>query len=198
VGRDDWYTTADWDADARELFESKLARARERRWGYARVKGQCLLEAGNTEAGRKLLHRVLDEGGDDEMAVSFAHELLADSYHDERRAIEAEAHYRAALAFDDRGHTSGPVIRLYLARLILDTNQTDRYGEAAELLDDEELKNNLYFRVQQFQYAATQARLADGLGMSDEAAPWARQALRLADLDQRGLSCCGARTVEST
>jgi tetratricopeptide (TPR) repeat protein len=183
LSSDDWFRSADWDDPARELFEQKLSRARSwNRPQYLRIKGLSLLESGNVEAGRQLLLRVIVEYPQDTLQVSAAHESLGESFHRERRAAEAERHYRAAMNLDDHGSA-----QLLLAELLLDTEQVQRYAEARDLLIDERLVEEAgSIRSDAFSHAVALARVEARLGNTDAASKAAARALALRDEDVKG------------
>jgi hypothetical protein len=66
IERTRWYTTADWDGEARELFETRIARSRRpwSRWQYFTIKAGALHRSGGPaerEAAVRLLRRSLTE-----------------------------------------------------------------------------------------------------------------------------------------
>lgn len=185
VSADDWYRSADWDADAQALFARKLARATtHNRPQYLRIKGLALLEADDPrvhQAGEELMRRVVSEYPDSTFDVSVAYEELAD-----RAAAAGEidaalelfrAEMRAELGTNIRG-----TAELKLAELILGERRTDLLTEAEIALDsvltDDPLLGGLRFR-----YAVARARLAALTDEPDEAAAFALGALHLADVD---------------
>lgn len=185
MSADDWYRSADWDADAQALFARKLARAAlHNRPQYLRIKGLALLEADDprrNQAGEDLMRRVVSEYPDSTFDVSIAYEELAEraaAAGDIDAALELfRAEMRAELGTNVRG-----TAELKLAELIVGERRTDLLAEAEIALDtvlaDDQVLGGLRFR-----YAVARARLAALTDEPDEAAAFALGALHLADVD---------------
>jgi len=179
---DDWFRSDAWDAQARELFETKLARARSGRVQYLRIKGLMLTLAGDRDRiqdGRQLLQRVIDEHPEDGQEVSSAHYALGDSFAREGRHTEAEEHLRACLALEPSVHVLHDT-ELRLAEVLIDRDAPS-LDEAWELLNIAGnprgvLFNNIAWRVE-----IARARLRTRQGDRTAAAIHARKALALLD-----------------
>jgi hypothetical protein len=177
---DDWFRSNAWDARARELFETKLSRARSSRAQYLRIKGLALIGVNDrerVEAGRRLLRRVVDEYADDALPVAGAHYALGDSFAREGQDGEAVRHLRACLALESTGNFSHGT-ELRLAEVLIDSHATTSFDEAWELLNISAGKgmlfNSFIWRIE-----VARARLLVGEGQEARAAVYARSALRL-------------------
>ena len=185
VSADDWYRSADWDAEAQALFERKLARATaHNRPQYLRITGLALLEADDPrlhDAGEALMRRVVSEYPDSTFDVSVVSSTLAHraaAAGDVDTALEL---FRASLRAEIGTNISG-TSELELAELILRERRTDLLAEAEMALDtllaDDPLLGGLRFR-----YAVARARLAALTDEPNEAAAFALGALHLAAVD---------------
>lgn len=180
---DDWFRSAAWDAQARELFESKLARARSGRAQYLRIKGLTLSTTDKRElvqAGRRLLQRVINEHPEDGGQVCSARYNLGDSFAKEGRYAEAEEHLRACLALEPTVHVFHNT-ELRLAEVLIRGGETRSLEEAWELLNiacnpTGVLLHNVAWRIQ-----IARARLSTLRGDQVAAATHARSALELLD-----------------
>ena len=173
----DWFNSPDWTPAARDLFEKKLARARNK-GEYLRTKGVALLQAGDTErrsAGRELLERALHNHADSLMTAAWAHESLGYAYAVDGMHEQAEECYRAALDQYARQPSIRGRAHLRLAELIIATKQDRKYKEAGHLLDSFQplLKSEV------FDDLTARARLSAACGAIDEAAEYAQAALKV-------------------
>lgn len=98
---DDWYRNPRWDDAARELFETKLERARDfSRAQYLRIKAWSLNQTNDAEtiaAGRALFQRAIKEYPDDWPNVEGAHFGLAESFAREGMHEEAIRHFEKSI-----------------------------------------------------------------------------------------------------
>jgi len=187
VGRDDWYRSSRWDRRARDEFERELAAEKpEERAESLRIKGLTLLESDlpwRRRAGEELLHRLLRDHGDDAWAVAGAHAHLAEYYERRGRAEDALAHYRACWqAEQDDGHISHET-ELKLAALLVATGEAGDSDEADRLLALK-FRHGVIDSSERWQYSVTRARLAALRGQADEAAFFARVALRVLERNE--------------
>lgn len=176
---EDWYQSPAWDEPARELFASKLARARpDSRAGYLTGKGFALLQTSDVTrraAGAALLQQVLDDHPDLPFEVAGAHALLGMYHESLGDGATAAGHYRRSLAaFHHDSYGAG----FMLAELIVREDWRDAYEEADALLDAVR-EEDPPFMEHRFRYAVARARLADRRGARDEAAAFALGALVL-------------------
>jgi hypothetical protein len=94
----EWFRSHDWSTDAPQDFETRLGRARaHNRAQYLRIKALALIDAGNLDAATALLHRVVDDYGDDWIQVTASHEHLGDIYRSKGDLAGAETKYRRVL-----------------------------------------------------------------------------------------------------
>jgi len=178
---DEWYRSASWSGNDRELFEQKLARAhRATRPQYLRLKALALLETSDADrraAGVSLLERALREYPENRVETAAAHSALA-RYCEEMGAAERAAeHYRQTLRMQE-GTNVFHGAELRLAELIVREDLADRYDEAEALLD-RVLEAGPIFKSEQFRYSVARSRLASRRGDDDEAAAFALGALEL-------------------
>jgi tetratricopeptide (TPR) repeat protein len=203
MGADDWYRGTDWSAETQELFEAKLARARQTsRAQYLRIKGVGLTaaaDAATRSAGRDLLRRVVTEYPSDALQANWAHGDLAASLMQANEVEEAAEHYSAALT-SDRPEPSAAV---GLAEVIVLARWARRYEQALALLigvGSEDARAP--FPATRFRWNLVAARLCDRLGKRDDARELAAIALRCLDQTQSpfprhrsiGLATADART----
>lgn len=184
---EEWFRSPDWSPEAQQRFEAKLRRARSYgRAQYVRIKAVSLLGSGNPscrEAGKALLHRIIEEYPEAWMEAVFAHEELGRLFAEEGQFALAEEHYRHCLAFYSRSRSGGSgLCDLRLAELILDTEQQDKYGEAISLLIS--ASSHLAFNSDRYRHALASARLYQRMGQYTEAATHARTALALAAIQR--------------
>lgn len=183
MGRDDWYRGSDWDPETRELFETKLARARETsRAQYLRVKGVALTASDARairEAGRGLLTRVVADYPADALQSGWAHRDLAASLADDGLLEEAARHYEQALTADRPEPSAG----LALAELIVNAEWRDRYKEALDLLVSSDAARDP-FPAMRFRWNLAAARVSSRLGSDDDARELAKVALRCLEATQ--------------
>lgn len=185
MGRDDWFRGTDWSAQTQELFETKLARARESsRAQYLRIKGLELTASADDatrSAGRDLLRRVVTEYPSDELQATWAHRDLAASLAMDGQPEEAAEHYAAALA-SDRPESSAAV---GLAEAVLLARWAHRYEEALALLVGVGSgEASAPFPATRFRWNLAAARLSDRLGKREDARELAAIALRCLDEEQ--------------
>ncbi|MEO3828473.1 hypothetical protein [Actinomadura sp. B10D3] len=102
--RNDWYTSADWDDAARELFDAKIRRSRRpwSKWQYFRGKANALFFSKDPDkiaAAIELLGRALVEvAGIEPDWASATHHRLGEFAEAVGDLGAAEAHYRQAIA----------------------------------------------------------------------------------------------------
>jgi tetratricopeptide (TPR) repeat protein len=203
MGADDWYRGTDWSAQTQELFETKLARARQTsRAQYLRIKGLELTaapDAATRSAGRDLLRRVVTDYPSDVLQATWAHRDLGASLAEDNEVEEAAEHYSAALA-SDRPEPSAAV---GLAEVIMVARWAHRYEEAlAALVGVGSEDARAPFPATRFRWNLVAARLSDRLGRRDDARELAEIALRCLDQTQSpfpkhrsiGLATADART----
>lgn len=185
MGRDDWYRSADWSAEAQALFERKLERAAlHSKPQYLRIKGLALLEAddpGIRGRGEQLLRRVVSEYPNSTFDVSIAYDALANRAAAAGEIDAALGLFRAAMQAELGTNVKGTA-ELQLAELILSERRTELLGETAMALDAV-LADDVVFGSLRFRYAVAQARLAELADDRDRAAAFALGALHLAAVD---------------
>ncbi len=181
VASDDWYRSTSWSERDQDLFEQKLAKARQAsRPQYVRLKALALLEtsdAGRRRAGVSLLERVLSEYPGSRIEVAGAHRALARYHEESGNTASAAQHYRETLR-EQEGTNVFHGAELLLAELIVRERLDCAYQEANELLD-RVVEHGPIFKSEQFRYAAARSRLASRRGDDDEAAAFAFGALDL-------------------
>jgi tetratricopeptide (TPR) repeat protein len=128
-----------------------------------------------------LLRRIVDEYPDACSEVNFAHEKMGSLYERMGRFAEAEREYRWVVDSysKTRSGTSG-VCDLTLAELIIRTEQSSKYVEAAELLMQAAQSTTMTFKSDWFRYWLASARLAKRIGRNSDAAQFAEKALAFA------------------
>lgn len=178
---EDWFRLPDWDAQARDEFERRLARARPyNRAQYLRIKGLSLLDAGETDGARSLWLRVLeDEGEYATVQQASALEHLGDSY--------ASDDPLAALDFYERSLEGGRLGRgttctqhIKMAELLLKEPTPSRVERASDLLGRWPEETQLPFPNAHFRWNLAVIELAQAVGDRDAAQEAARRALDLA------------------
>lgn len=187
VAPDEWYRSGRWDRRAREGFERELAAGKpEERSELLRIKGLTLAEsplAWRRKAGVGLLHRLVREYGDDPWDASEAHALLAEFYERRGDAEQAVHHYRACWeAEQEDGHISHETA-LKLAALLVATGEAAESDEADRLLALK-FEHGVVDSAEKWQYSVTRARLAALRGRADEAAFFARVAVRVRERNE--------------
>lgn len=185
MSRDDWYRSESWDDAARALFETKLARARGGfyRAQYLRIQGQTLVETRQrtrVDAGRELLHRVIEEYPHEEMEVAGAHYALGQSLFREGRYGDAIEHLLACLQLE-AGANFKHRTELLLAETLVECGAKASYDEAWQLLNtsaEEAVFGSEFWRIE-----VARARLLARTGDLTRASAHARNALELLEND---------------
>src|SRR5947199_4659830 len=135
----DWFRLPGYSPRDMEKFESRLNRSRRNnRAQYLRIKAVTVADLQNREAevaALSLLRRIVDEYPDAWSEVNFAHEEMGSLYERMGRFADAEREYRWVVDSysKSRSGTSG-LCDLTLAELIVRTEQSSKYSEAADLL----------------------------------------------------------------
>ena len=70
MAADDWFRSAHWDAEAQKLFRSKMARARNHKWFYLRVKAAAIADD-HPEEALALFQEYLDAGAEGENDIRY-------------------------------------------------------------------------------------------------------------------------------
>lgn len=158
----EWFRSIDWSPDAQQDFETRLGRARaHNRAQYLRIKALALLAAGNSDDATALLHRVVDNYGDDWIQVTASHEHLGDIYRSKGDLAEAETEYRRVLMLSpDLSGTTGEV-HLKLGEVLLAAG-TDDFAEIEHLLAA--ARPHVVFNTSAFRANVLDARVAAAVG----------------------------------
>jgi tetratricopeptide (TPR) repeat protein len=116
----EWFRSHDWSTDAQQDFETRLGRARaHNRAQYLRIKALALIDAGNLDAATALLHRVVDDYGDDWIQVTASHEHLGDIYRSKGDLAGAETEYRRVLMLSPNLSGTTGEVHLKLGEVLL-------------------------------------------------------------------------------
>ncbi len=187
VTPDEWYRSGRWDRMAREGFAREVASEEpEVRSQLVRIKGLTLLESPlpwRRKAGEALLHRLLRDYGDDPWEVAGAHAHLGEHYERQGDTARALHHYRACWEIEQQdGHISYET-ELKLAALLVATGEAVTSDEADRLLALK-FEQGVVDSAEKWQYSVTRARLAALRGHANEAAFFARVALRVLERNE--------------
>ena len=171
----DWFRLPDWNAEAREEFERRLARARPHNQPqYLRIKAVALRGAGEHDGAIALLDRILREHST-ALDAAFAAELLGDIAREDGRNGDAADWYRRSLDLGTNMTTGTAHISL------ADVLNRDRdYEGALEALKLVPLAR-LTLNSARFRWNAVLAESALGVGELDVARDAARRALTFLD-----------------
>jgi tetratricopeptide (TPR) repeat protein len=130
-----------------------------------------------------LLRRIISDFADVWYEVNFSHEMLGHIHENDDRFEEAEREYRWVVGAYAKGRSgTSALCDLTLAELIIRTDQSAKFDEAVRLL--EQAAGNITFNSDWFRYWVAAARLAELLGLRDDAATFAGKALGLAQVKQ--------------
>jgi hypothetical protein len=177
---DDWYRTPNWSKDDRSDFEKRLKQARPHsRPQYLRIKAIALREHGGRlqrAAARELNERVLREHPDAVVDVAVAREELARLAEEDGLTEHAIELWRAAVSLPAAGAPTGDAY-LRLPELLIQSDDPQRWKEAASVIALITPERDLLFSSQRFRYAVLCARLANRNRDRDSAARFAEDAL---------------------
>lgn len=182
---EDWFRSTGYSTTDMEEFELRLNRARSHnRAQYLRIKAVTVADLQNREAEEaalRLLRRIVDEYPQAWSEVNFAHEKMGSLYERMGRFDDAEREYRWVVDSysKTRSGTSG-LCELSLAELIIRTEQSSKYPEAADLLVQTAKRTTMIFKSDWFRYWLASARLAKRVGRDSDAAEFAEKALAIA------------------
>ncbi len=129
MAEDDWYRGADWDRPAQELFRKKLARAREHKWFYVRVKASAISNQHPDEA-LALYQEYLDAGVE---GANDIHYKIALVHFTQGRGDKLFKHLDMAMG--DEGMGLGAVGVMENAFLSALLGREDRYERAIALFE---------------------------------------------------------------
>ena len=179
---DEWFRSSSWTPVAREDFERRLRRARERsRPQYLRIKALALHVAGNDEAATQLFARIIAEYAEPASEVAFAYEKRGDLFRSRGLAAEAEASYRAAITVAPTLSGTTGEVHLALAEVLLERDGVAAQAEVESLLAD--ARPHLSFNSTIFRWHVLRARLAAVLGDLEAQRSAAHDALAIVGVD---------------
>jgi predicted Zn-dependent protease len=180
---DEWYRSPGWDDAARVEFEHRLSRARaHNRPQYLKIKALALADAGLLDEAKALLTRLTSQYPDS-LDAPYATELLGDVARRQRRAEDAERHYRAVVAgWSSLNATSG-MVEVSLAELLAERGDRKACEEALGLLERWLHRGGLRFNSQLFRWHLALVATAGRLGDHQTVQHAARTALSLVDRD---------------
>lgn len=132
MGSDDWYRGADWDEDARQLFEKKIARARYQKPYYLWMKAAAIAPA-HPEDAEALFERSIACDNDVETARALNARASARAA---RGDIAAVIEDLSAAAWQESSKAKGlhSPARWEYAALVATSRHRDRYDEALKLM----------------------------------------------------------------
>jgi predicted Zn-dependent protease len=177
----DWFRDPGWDRGTRDQFEERLNRARlGNRPQYLRIKALALRDAGELEAAKQLLDRVVgDYPGSMDCGICL--EVLGDIARELGSSEIAEKHYREVIRrWPDLNGTTG-LVEVSLAELLNEIDAPNRHDEALRLLDSA-LKRGRMMNSGMFRWNIALARVAEKLGDTETVSRAARTALSLTKL----------------
>jgi tetratricopeptide (TPR) repeat protein len=158
----EWFRSRDWGIDAQQDFETRLGRARARsRAQYLRIKAVTLIDAGNLDAATALLHRVVDDYGDDWIQVTASHEHLGDIYRSTGDLAGAESEYRRVLMLSPNLSCTTGEVHLKLGEVLLAAG-TDDLAEIEQLIVA--ARPHVAFSTTAFRANVLDARVAAAIG----------------------------------
>ena len=126
---DEWYRSADWDADAQALFREKLSRARNQRGFYRRVKADAIADRHPQDA-LALHEEALSEADGDTAGIHYAMAMI----HWKMGNEDSFFHF-LDLALGSNGMAlgaSGVMENAFASGLL---RRTERYERALELFE---------------------------------------------------------------
>ncbi len=158
----EWFRSRDWSSDAEQDFETRLGRARAgNRAQYLRIKAAALIDAGNLDAAAVLLHRVVDDYGDDWIQVTASHEHLGDIYRSRGDLDGAESEYRRVLMLSPNLSGTTGEVHLKLGEVLLAAG-TDDFAEIEQLIAAS--RPHVVFNTSAFRANVLDARVAAASG----------------------------------
>lgn len=189
MANDDWYRNKTWCNEVETNFEARLKRSRGafNKAQYLRIQASYLLDSLDTEnqlIGVNLVERLIKDYPTEEFSVIFGQEQLGDFYFDKKDYKEAEHFFRIVTNYysikKSRSGTSA-LADLKLAKTILISNQTDKFGEAYQIVIDYPI-SELTFNDSKFYYAELRAQLCSALNKKTEAKEFAKTAIELSEI----------------
>ncbi|MWV28444.1 hypothetical protein [Aurantiacibacter rhizosphaerae] len=166
MATDDWYRGADWDDQAQQLIRQKLARAREHKWFYLRVKASAISDKHPDEA-LALYQEYLDA---DVEGANEIHYSIALVHFTQGREDKVFEHLDLAMGTGGMGlGAMGAMENAFLSALL---GREDRYERAIALFEplDKAARQQLGRDfVRSFAGAYGSALILDHLGRHDEA-----------------------------
>ncbi|GAA2246414.1 tetratricopeptide repeat protein [Herbiconiux moechotypicola] len=177
---DDWFRGPEWDADTRDLFESKLRRAlRSNRQQYLRIKALGLLGGGRESDAVELFHRSIAEGTYFFQTVS-AWESLGEIAAHRGDREEAIKYFRKVIIEQPSLSGTSGATEISLAEVLLDSGRPNDLDESRALLDSWMSRDQLKFNSTLFRWHLAQIRIAERVGDRNAARSLALKALELA------------------
>lgn len=129
MAEDDWYRSADWDAEAQELFRTKRSRARGHEDFYLRVKAAAIAE-NHPEEALALYQEYLDSGAEGRNDALYAMAIIHWKRGREDKLFE---YLDAAMGEGGRGLGAvGAMENAFISALL---GRTERYERAIALFE---------------------------------------------------------------
>ncbi|PKA10451.1 hypothetical protein CH372_19340 [Leptospira meyeri] len=182
----DWYRNTKWTDEISEHFEYKLKKSRgsHSKSEYLRIQAQYLLKSSDYgHIGEMLALRLISEYPNETSAVNSIREALGDFYIRLGQSEKAEGHYNFILDYNKTGNLYGTpqIVEIKLAKLILDSNQKDRFVNALEILENyyNESNGRFYLKNQAYLFFKTKALLLSHLKYRNDAISNAKLALEI-------------------
>ena len=166
MAADDWYRSADWDAEAQALFRTKFVRARDQKWFYLRVKAAAIADD-HPEEALGLYQEYLDGDGGDEPPIHYAMAII---HWMQGREDQLFAYLDRALG--ERGTGLGAMGAMENAFVSGLLGRTERYERALALFEpwDKAAQQGMGRNfVRSFAGAYGSAIIFDHLGRKEEA-----------------------------
>jgi len=185
VSTSEWFRSSRWDVEARQEFESRLARSRDsNRAQYLRIKALAI-ESAEPRAAEELWQRIIRDYSENYEAA-FAQERLGDLYRQRGDIDLAETAYRRVLALGGGTSPSGTSgsVNLSLIELLLDIPGREQ-DVLVQLKVVSPPSNLLHFDSDRFRWEVSLAIVSDRLGDTETSKKAAQRALALLSAPDR-------------
>jgi tetratricopeptide (TPR) repeat protein len=184
---DNWYRSANWSEEDRNIFELKLKRAKSsvNKAQYLRIKAGYMQNSDDPkkrEIARILFRRVIEEFPDQITETKQSYQQLGESYQSDGYVEEAEDMYRKCIAmhYNYPEYMNWQIFSEFLLAELLSISDNEEKNREAEKILDELVERKKYFNFnsETFRYYLVRARLSAKFKREEEAFKYATYALQ--------------------
>ncbi len=182
----DWFRNKNWNNEIEAKFYNQLAsKSKNTQLDFLKIQADIWLNNPSLpaqNAGLKILENILIEYSHEIFSLISIREILSEYFIKNGEFKIAETHLIPIVDFYQKNKRIGIIRKadLQLAELILLTNQTDRFKEALELIENyEKTGGNLSEQTDKFYYYELVAQLKNKTGNKAEAKKFALKAMEI-------------------